>query len=166
MYGVIFLSELVYDRAAAVAYARRWALDRNPAYYDFEQIGGDCTNFVSQCLFAGAGVMNYTRDVGWYYRSLSDRAAAWSGVEYLYRFLITNKTAGPAARVVSQEKAQRGDVVQLGREDGTYYHTLLLTEISPQLLVCGHSYDASDRPLVSYAASRIRFLHIETVYVK
>ena len=166
MYGVIFLSELSYDRAAAVAYARRWALDRNPAYYDFEQIGGDCTNFVSQCLFAGAGVMNYTRDVGWYYRSLSDRAAAWSGVEYLYRFLVSNKTAGPAACVVSQGKAQRGDVVQLGREDGTFYHTLLLTEVSPRLLVCGHSYDASDRPLASYAASRIRFLHIETVYLK
>ena len=166
MYGVIFLSELSYDRAAAVAYARRWALDRNPAYYDFEQIGGDCTNFVSQCLFAGAGVMNYTRDLGWYYRSLSDRAAAWSGVEYLYRFLISNKTAGPAARVVSQGKAQRGDVVQLGREDGTFYHTLLLTETFPQILVCGHSYDVSDRPLATYSASRVRFLQIKTVYVK
>lgn len=28
-----------YDRDAAVAYARRWALDRNRAYYDFENVG-------------------------------------------------------------------------------------------------------------------------------
>ena len=47
-----------YDEAAAVAYARRWALLRNPAYLDFHGLGGDCTNFVSQCLYSGAGVMN------------------------------------------------------------------------------------------------------------
>ena len=32
-----------YDRFRAVAYALRWALSRNPRYYDFEDIGGDCT---------------------------------------------------------------------------------------------------------------------------
>ena len=37
-----------YDEAAAVAYARRWALLRNPAYLDFHGLGGDCTNFVRQ----------------------------------------------------------------------------------------------------------------------
>ena len=61
------LIDTPYDRDAAVAYARRWALSRNPLYYDFEDIGGDCTNFASQCLFAGAGVMNFTPVTGWYY---------------------------------------------------------------------------------------------------
>ena len=73
-----------YNRAAAVAYARRWAMGRNPAYFDFERLGGDCTNFASQCLFAGAGIMNYTPVTGWFYRSASDRTAAWTGVEYHY----------------------------------------------------------------------------------
>ena len=54
-----------YDRSAAVAYARKWAFGRNPEYYDFGGIGGDCTNFVSQCLYAGAGVMNFTPELGW-----------------------------------------------------------------------------------------------------
>ena len=54
------MEELTYDRAKAVAYAERWALSRNPRYYDFEDIGGDCTNFASQCIYAGAGVMNWT----------------------------------------------------------------------------------------------------------
>lgn len=36
-----------YDREQAVQYARMWAYDRNPAYYDFSNLGGDCTNFVS-----------------------------------------------------------------------------------------------------------------------
>ena len=30
------MRERPYDRAAAVAYARKWAFDRNPAYYNFD----------------------------------------------------------------------------------------------------------------------------------
>ena len=39
-----------YDRLHALKYAQKWALERNPLFYDFADIGGDCTNFVSQCL--------------------------------------------------------------------------------------------------------------------
>lgn len=52
------LLEFPYNREAAVKYAVEWAYRRNQEYYDFEQIGGDCTNFVSQCILAGTGVMN------------------------------------------------------------------------------------------------------------
>ena len=45
------LIELPYNREKAVAYARAWALKRNPRYLDFEKMGGDCTNFAS--LLAG-----------------------------------------------------------------------------------------------------------------
>ena len=71
---------LRYDRAAAVAYAHRWAYDRNPRYYDYGRVGGDCTSFASQCLYAGAGIMNYTRDLGWYYLDGNRKAPAWTGV--------------------------------------------------------------------------------------
>ena len=43
-----------YQRERAVEYARRWALDRNPLFADFSGIGGNCTNFVSQCVLAGS----------------------------------------------------------------------------------------------------------------
>ena len=49
-----------YRREPALRYAARWAMGRNPAYYDFTDLGGDCTNFVSQCLFAGGCRMNFT----------------------------------------------------------------------------------------------------------
>ena len=49
-----------YNREAAVSYARRWALGRNPAYMDYELWGGDCTNFISQCLRSGQIPMDYT----------------------------------------------------------------------------------------------------------
>ena len=50
----------LYDRRAAVLYAHRWAYGRNPAFYDYEHLGGDCTNFASQCIYA-ACVENHAR---------------------------------------------------------------------------------------------------------
>lgn len=157
------MKEVPYDREAAVAYAKRWALDRNPSYYDFQNIGGDCTNFASQCIFAGAKVMNFTKDTGWYYRSVSDRAAAWTGVEYLYQFLTRKKSVGPYGHEVSQEEAMPGDIVQLGTVYGRFYHSPVIVSVLPTILVAAHTNDALNRPLFSYRFERARFLHIEGV---
>ena len=157
------MKEKTYNRQAAVAYAQKWALERNPRYYDFQNIGGDCTNFVSQCLFAGAGVMNFTPTFGWYYLSPSNRAPAWTGVVYLYNFLTTNRSVGPYARVVSPEEIEQGDIIQLGTGNGTFYHSLLVTAVTPEILICTHTYDALNVPLSSYLFDQARFLHIEGV---
>ena len=157
------LIDTPYDRDAAVAYARRWALSRNPLYYDFEDIGGDCTNFASQCLFAGAGVMNFTPVTGWYYVSANDRTASWTGVEYLFDFLTHNEGPGPRASVVPKSAAQPGDIVQLGGPEGRFYHSPVIVAVSPSILMCAHTYDALDRPLDTYVFARARFLHLEGV---
>ena len=158
-----------YDRNAVLAYARTWAYSRNPAYYDFSAIGGDCTNFASQCLFAGCGVMNYTPELGWYYRSLNDRAPAWTGVEYFYRFLTANADGngvgngeGPFAVEVGIDKVEIGDFVQLGRAEDDFYHTLVIMEMSDtEITVAAHTNDAFLRPLSSYEYTLSRFLHID-----
>lgn len=159
-----------YDRGAAVRYARQWAYKRNPAYYNFDRLGGDCTNFASQCLFAGCGVMNKTKDVGWYYRSLNDRSAAWTGVEYFYHFLINNADvdgrtvgngAGPFAKVVSLQELELGDFVQFGRSTGDFYHTPVVVGFQEgEPLLAAHTYDAYGRLLHSYRFEEIRCLHI------
>ena len=46
-------NSILYDPSKAVAYAKKWAYYRNPDYYDYSNLGGDCANFVSQCLIAG-----------------------------------------------------------------------------------------------------------------
>ena len=160
------MREISYDRTAAVAYARVWALLRNPIYYDFEHVGGDCTNFASQCLYAGSRAMNYTPVMGWYYTSSSNRTASWTGVEYLYSFLVNNKGIGPYARVVEQAEAQPGDIVQLGTKEGHFYHSPVITAVGPTILVAAHSEDALNRPLYTYAYDAARFLHIEGVRVE
>ena len=159
------MREIPYNRDAAVQYARRWALDRNPKYYDFEAVGGDCTNFVSQCIFAGAGVMNETPIVGWFYRSSFDRTASWTGVEYLYRFLVRNEARGPYGHLVSLEEANPGDIVQLGTNGGGFYHSPIITAVEPTVLVAAHSYDVLDRPLFSYTYELIRVIHIDGVRI-
>ena len=143
---------IVYNRERAVEYARKWAFGRNPAYYDFSDLGGDCTNFASQCLYAGCGVMNYTRTFGWYYTSVNDRAPAWTGVDELRRFLVNNKGPGPYAREVAASEALPGDLVQLGDRNGRFYHTPVILAVEPDILVAAHSYYALDRPLSSYFA--------------
>lgn len=152
-----------YDRNAASAYAHRWAYRRNPAYYNFDSIGGDCTNFISQCLYAGCGVMNYTRDLGWYYKSANNRAAAWTGVQYLYKFLTTNRAAGPYAFEASPEGMMLGDIVQLSFDGNVYTHSLLVVYIEPTILLATHSQDVDNRPLNTYQYKLARFLHIEGV---
>ena len=160
------MRNIQYDRGAAVAYARGWAFRRNPAYYNFDKIGGDCTNFASQCLFAGIGVMNYTKDIGWYYRSLEDRAAAWSGVEYFYNFLIRNVNgigngAGPFAEEVDLDKLEIGDFIQFGQTTGDFYHTPIVVGFLRGVpLLAAHTYDAFDRPLNTYRYQRLRCIHI------
>lgn len=157
------MKTVAYRRADAVAYARRWALGRNPAYLDFDGIGGDCTNFVSQCLYAGAGVMNETPVTGWFYRTASDRTASWTSVEYLYAFLMENRSAGPFAVLTDRQGIAPGDVIQLGDETGDFYHSLLVTDAHQEILVAAHSFDALDRPLASYSYQTARFLHVEGV---
>lgn len=157
------MREIPYDRNAAVSYARRWALDRNLAYYNFEKIGGDCTNFTSQCIFAGARTMNYTPVLGWYYRSSYDRTASWTGVEYLYKFLVNNQSVGPYAHIVPQSEVQPGDIVQLGTAAGNFYHSPFITAVTPTILVAAHTDDALDRPLSTYVYDVARFLHIDGV---
>lgn len=156
------MTQLPYNRELAVAYARRWALKRNSAYYDFENIGGDCTNFASQCVYAGAGIMNYSAN-GWFYRSASDRTASWAGVEQLYQFLVGNRSVGPHGHTVQRREIQPGDIVQLGDSSGVFYHSPVITAVSPAILVAAHSFDALDRPLYSYRFDAIRFLHIDGV---
>lgn len=156
------MAELPYRRRDAVSYAQKWAFSRNPHYFNFDGVGGDCTNFASQCIFAGSGVMNYTRDTGWYYSSPWDRAAAWSGVDYLYRFLTGNRGPGPYAAEAEEGALFPGDIIQLRNAAGIWYHTLLVTGKNQEdLFVSAHTFDAFNRAFSSYTSySQARFLHI------
>ena len=95
-----------YNREAVYQYAKKWAFSRNPKYYNFDSIGGDCTNFASQCIYAGCNEMNYNKNNGWYYINVNNRSPSWTSTEFLYDFLIHNKGAGPYGVYSSIEKIE------------------------------------------------------------
>ena len=151
----------------AVKYAKWWALKRNPQYLDFSNLGGDCTNFCSQVLYAGGCRMNYTRTYGWYYKNGYDKAPAWTGVDYLYNFLIRDKDVGPIAQEVDLQQIEKGDIIQLSfvEDDNKYNHSLVVVnhEQTVDILnirVCTHTDDRHDYSLTNYDWTKIRFLHI------
>ncbi len=156
------LVERRYNRENAVEYARRWALLRNPLFYNYTGQGGDCTNFVSQCVFAGSCEMNFTPIFGWFYIDSEARTASWTGVEFFYNFITANSGVGPYGRETDETNVEIGDVVQLANDSGDYYHTLLIVDFSEEggILVGAHSDDALYRPLSSYSFANARFIHI------
>ena len=155
-----------YDRAAAVRYAHRWAYGRNPRFYDYENLGGDCTNFASQCIFAGSGIMNYTPTYGWYYIDANQKAPAWTGVEYLWNFLARRPVSvGPIGEPCELKDLRPGDLIQLSFDGERFQHSPIVVfagrPTTPEnILVAAHSYDADNRPLSTYEYQKARYLHI------
>lgn len=156
-----FINIFMYDRQKALEYAREWWNKRNPKFYNFQYLGGDCTSFVSQCLFYGGVKMNYGKN-GWFYSSLNSRSPSWSGVEEFCSFSITNYSQlGVKTREVGRYELTVGDVVQLNQK-GRFNHTLLVTSVGEngKIYVACHDNDAFDKDLDSYFFKRIRFLKV------
>lgn len=157
-----------YNREKALSYARKWARDRNPKYYNFDTVGGDCTSFVSQVIYEGSGIMNYNQ-YGWYYINGNDKSPSWSGVEFLHKFLVNNQGVGPYGREISQEEIEKGDIVQLSFDGQKYHHTLVVIDILnnvknfSNILISAHTEDSLNRRLSTYTFNRIRFIKIEGV---
>lgn len=159
---------MIYQRENAVAYANKWAYGRNPQYYDFQDLGGDCTNFASQVLFAGSGVMNYTPVYGWFYINANNRTPSWTGVNELFDFLTSNRGAGPQGEVVSLAEIMPGDIIQLKFQNHARFdHSPVVTdsgENTPEtILLAAHSRDVNCRPLSSYSFFEYRCIHIFNV---
>ena len=155
-----------YDRIKASEYAQKWALGANPDYYHFGGIGGDCTNFISQCLFAGGCVMNYNKYYGWFYKNVNDRSPSWTSVEFLQNFLLSKDRIGPFASISSIENLQVGDLIQLKQNPDHFNHTVIISQIkNGQILVCAHSNDALNKPLEDFFFNEFLPLHIEGSFV-
>lgn len=159
-----------YDRLAAVQYAHRWAYGRNPKFYDYSELGGDCTNFASQCLYAGVGIMNFTPTFGWYYIDPNNKAPAWTGVPFFFNFMTrSEKSQGPFGMETGPDWMMPGDFVQLRFADEKFGHTPIVVEVGTppaldNILVAAHSQDADFRPLNTYLYQEIRFIHILGAY--
>ena len=150
-----------YNREKAVEYARKYAVEYNRQYFHFDGIGGDCTNFISQCLLAGGGKMNYDKYYGWFYINQNHRSPSWTSVKYLERFLLSGSNPGFVAKIVPINELEIGDIVQLRQNPDEFNHTVIITKItSSEIFVCSHSYDVLDKPLSVYNYFELKGIHI------
>ena len=121
---------VVYDRAAASAYADRWALGTNPVYWHSRT--DDCANFVSQCVAAG-GLRSFdgadtwrpagTRfpSLGWVNCTAQQRAWGTAAGELSSPVIVSSTTTRPRDWAV-------GDVVYLGNTTAgvaTWEHVII-----------------------------------------
>lgn len=148
-----------YNRQKAIEYAYKWAYKRNSKYYNFDAIGGDCTNFVSQCIYAGSGIMNYNKLYGWYYINANNKSPSWTGVQFLYNFLTKNQEIGPFGEI--SDKIDIGDIIQLSFDGETFTHSLIVVGMEQNnILVASHTFDSYGRNINTYSYKKIRFIHI------
>lgn len=72
--------------------------------------------------------MNYSKDNGWYYIDGNNKSPSWTGVEYLYKFLISNKGVGPHGEETTIDNLQIGDVIQLSFDGVKFSHSLIVVK--------------------------------------
>jgi hypothetical protein len=141
--AVAVSAAFAYDGAAAAAYADSYWQNYNPAWSSFANSGGDCTNFVSQALYAGGIAMRtsppYTGNAAWYMQKTRRRwsyALPWVNAQdqsifALQHLLGVSQVAsyyGLAPGTTAADNAGQGDIVLYDwNNDGIYDHEAIIT---------------------------------------
>ncbi|MFH8609826.1 amidase domain-containing protein [Streptomyces sp. NPDC018029] len=144
-----------YDYAAMARYAEKYWYNYNPSYRKFNGAGGDCTNFVSQALYAGGwkAVPGSAYDYrNWWYDA-TKQSTSWVGVNELAWFTLSNRRAPNLANVYQMDV---GDVLQVDFDkNGSKDHTMMVTYRNGRGMpyLTYHSTDTYRRSLASVIAS-------------
>ena len=166
-----------YDRAAAVAYAMKFAEVANNGI--FKSMGLDCTNFVSQCMWSGYGgtkgyllddtaalkarvAANYRQTSTWYGRNADSPYQYGSGafirVVDFWDYVTTNTGYGPRATGYNNNKVwtqltvvpRTGDILQVyNASKGRYSHSVIVTKVKSTSLTVNNKDMWLDNILVS-----------------
>ncbi|MHA1339497.1 MAG: glycosyl hydrolase family 18 protein [Promethearchaeota archaeon] len=146
-----------YLRQAAYGYAKKWYSGRNPHYKDYSSSGGDCANFVSQCLIAG-GLSLYkgTNGSGYGVYPDVDRPSLESNgsipfCDYLnlhlrnYQNTSVSYVENTNASIPSE--IDIGDVIIFGDKTGDKYkHAMIIVwKNTTDVGLAGHSSDVWNR---------------------
>lgn len=146
-----------YDRVKSLRYAELWWDGWNS---EFAKLADDCTNFISQCLFAGGLPMQggENRSSGWWYRlGQPANGEPWSyswTTSHALCMQLLNKVG--AVTVPDPTELKIGDVIFYDWDgSGRYHHTTIVTDFDSagQPLVNAHT-DASFHRHYLYLDSR------------
>ncbi|MFA9399012.1 MAG: amidase domain-containing protein [Clostridiaceae bacterium] len=160
----------VYNRKAAVTYAKTYALNPNPDYkffYVFGEGGGDCTNFVSQCLHAGNIPMEFNpQSQPWWYNRVNNQwSISWAVAHSFYWTLkVRNEkklTGLKGLEIKDISSLELGDVICYENYNGMVYHSAIITGFQGgEPLITQHTFNALDIPYTKYKAKKAHYMKI------
>ena len=116
-----------YDRDKACRYAQKYAYNYNPNYMDYNSLGGDCANFVSQCLIAG----------GFNFKQICPDVAYGVGGTVPNEVNLANclKKNGWTSTTYAPTNFEKGDVVMYSNPG----HAVIAVQGYPNILIAAHS---------------------------
>ncbi|NRG47739.1 amidase domain-containing protein [Bacillus sp. CRN 9] len=164
-----------YNRTAAANYAIKWYNGRNSQYNNHRL---DCTNFVSQAVFAGGKSMKKPRSRPsgidkttsyWYseryslphYKYGYRESSSWVNVaDFNTYWAKTQKVVTSTSKTTIINNANVGDVVQLKRaSDGRWFHSMIVHKKSNgTIYLAGHTNNTKDKSIKSISASNFRVI--------
>jgi hypothetical protein len=170
-----------YNGANAAAYADTYWSNYNPQYPSFANSGGDCTNFVSQALYAGGLTMRpsppYSGNASWFMVPNGKQwsySLSWINAQDSSIFLLQNLTgvtevqsvlgAQPGQTVPSN--GSEGDVVLYDwNDDGIFDHEAIIATPDGQSIDAHtnnryHEYWTLAQLNSQWATTHIIVLHI------
>ncbi|MBU0511710.1 MAG: RICIN domain-containing protein [Chloroflexi bacterium] len=171
-----------YNRGTAHSYIEAWWNGRNPVWGDFSNMGGDCTNYASQIIYAGIIPEDKGGSYQWYWDNMNpprtsppySRSASWSGVAEQWAYIQGNTNGngpnGPQGQWWTDSNGrtymQTGDVIQL-KYSGTWFHTYIVHSAKwvngrYQIKITSHQTNRYEDDLDAVASSypTRRYVHI------
>ena len=94
--------------------------------------------------------MNYNKNNGWYYINANQKSPSWTGVEFLFKFLTSNKGRGPKGELVGIDKLK-------------FSHTLVVIKNGTNIYdthVVAHTDDVFGKSIYEYSFKKYRSIHI------
>lgn len=117
----------IYNRNKASEYAKSYALKTNDKYMNYEGIGGDCTNFTSQCIREGGINLDFDGEYKWFWFSDYSRSPSWTSAKAFRIYALNNNGSsnelGLKAYETTFEDVDLGDLIQYTEPT----HTMIAT---------------------------------------
>ena len=158
-----------YDGEAAASYGASFVGQRNADWWDYSRQGGNCQNFVSQCLYAGGIPMDVRGGAvwKWYGEAVNDLeedrgcSASWINVDSFYQYVQENEGYGLAAGTDgSYWEGDVGDVILMGPAHDLN-HSVLISKVvqnaqgrTVDYLIHSNTSDVKDFPVSAYPNPR------------
>ena len=161
-----------YNKTAAVNYALKYALNPNGnfPFFPLEVSGGDCTNFLSQCLYVGNCPMTHDAPCTWWINSKNNTwSYSWTIAGSLLNCLKSrgnSKSSGFfGIEVENYTSLDLGDTIFYEDSKGKIYHSALVTSFEDVgftnlPLISQHTINASNIIFIKPKAAKTHFVKI------